>query len=1246
MVSKLTYAVPYVEGDESNVFICSVIRSLGFIFLWLALVPAYGQPVPEKDEYYLYLIGDAGEPEISSSPYIPILQSQLNQNGPIPSAIVFLGDNVYPGGLADGQGSKTLEGQVAIARGKSKVFFVPGNHDWQKGGRNGLQRLHNQQTWAESLNNPNIQFLPRDGCPGPVEVPLSEHLTLVIIDSQWWLHPWEKPEGENSLCDTKTKPDILAELEDILQRNEGKQVVIAAHHPIYTYGEHGGVFTLKDHIFPLTQVAKWLYLPLPVVGSIYPLYRKTFGNIQDTAHPTYHEFRKSIAEVIERYPGTVYAAGHEHALEYSWKDSVHHIVSGAGVKTTMAKKKGYAKFVKSTLGFTRIAVSPDEVRIEYFSEANPNPVYTQSFSITPKPAATSEASSGQQQFVTARASGQYKANARRKKWMGANYRDVWAQEIQVPVFDFKANGNDLKIVQKGGGMQTLSLRLEDKAGKQFTLRSVEKYPEKAIPEAFRESFAKDIVQDQISAAHPYGALVVPYLADAAGIYHTNPKVVWLADDPRLGEYRKIFANRMMLFEERPSGKAKDMDFFGNADDIESTFKVIEKLAKDNDNYVDQQFVLRNRLFDLWIGDWDRHDDQWRWAEFEKKGGKMYRPIPRDRDQAFFVNEGRIPKMASKKWALPKLQGFDYELDWPAGFMFNARYFDRSFLTSLSEEDWTKEAKYLQSVLTDEVIEASIRKWPKEIFDLHGEEIIKKLKARREKLLEYGLNHYKFLARAVNVVGSNKHELFEVMYDKNGDVRVTVYKIKKDGEMDNQIFKRTFVYGETKEIRLYGLDGNDQFKFEGNARKAIKVRVIAGKGDDKLTSTARRKALVYDKPKGISIEEDSKVWDRRSSDPAINLYDRREFKYDLLAPLVTGNYNVDDGIFVGGGLLLTSHGFRKDPYKVRHLLLGSYAINTHSFNFKYSGRYTKLIRKWNGEIDLDVKSPNFVNNFFGLGNESVFNKQIDNDPALDLERAIDYYRLRFKQWSVDMNLSRRVGAYGFVKFGPTLQVIELENPDESRFVKDYELTLSAPILERTKNFAGGSYSWGIDQRNNPIFTTRGIYFEQTSKWATELDGSAKSFSTHNASLAFYQSFRFPARLTFAARISGGFTDGDYQIYQAQILDGKTELRGFRKTRFYGDSKLVFNNEVRLKLGEIRSYILPGSIGLVGFYDVGRVWYKDNNGVDPTSLSGKSSVWHKGYGGGIWVTPFNMAVVTLEAGHSKEGTLGYFRLGFLF
>jgi hemolysin activation/secretion protein len=151
-----------------------------------------------------------------------------------------------------------------------------------------------------------------------------------------------------------------------------------------------------------------------------------------------------------------------------------------------------------------------------------------------------------------------------------------------------------------------------------------------------------------------------------------------------------------------------------------------------------------------------------------------------------------------------------------------------------------------------------------------------------------------------------------------------------------------------------------------------------------------------------------------------------------------------------------------------------------------------------------------------------------------------------------------------------------------------------------------------------------------------DKRAGDFNSLESSLAFYHTFRFPARIVFAARVGAGINSGDYEFYQTQILDGRTELRGYRKTRFYGDSKFYTNLEARIKLLSMRSYLFPATLGLVAFHDLGRVWYTGEN----------SNTWHKGWGGGIWFTPFNLTVISFEAAHSKEGTLGYVRLGFLF
>ena len=180
-----------------------------------------------------------------------------------------------------------------------------------------------------------------------------------------------------------------------------------------------------------------------------------------------------------------------------------------------------------------------------------------------------------------------------------------------------------------------------------------KFVEKALPDNLRNTMAEDLVQDGISASHPYAALTVPKLANAAGVMHTNPEIVWIPDDPRLGIYRKEMANGVFLFEERPAGNRSDIESFGYSEDIVNTAKVIRKTQDEHDHVVDQEAVLRARIIDILINDWDRHDDQWRWAKFKELDTKVYRPIPRDRDQVYFVNKGVLMWMANRNWAMRK-----------------------------------------------------------------------------------------------------------------------------------------------------------------------------------------------------------------------------------------------------------------------------------------------------------------------------------------------------------------------------------------------------------------------------------------------------------------------------------------------------------------------------------------------------------------------------------------------------------------
>lgn len=1204
----------------------------------------------------LFLYGDAGQLNPKQQELAQMLKQQMQQMDE-KSTLLFLGDNLYPQGMPPPysldreRAEAVINAHLALVKDYAgNSYFIPGNHDWAQGRSYGWSYLNNQETYIEEQIGKNV-FLPDDGCPGPVQVPLTDKILLIILDTQWFLHGWNKPGNVQGNCAIGNAIEVLQSMNDIIQTNQNKHIIVASHHPMYSYGNHGGFNTFKDHIFPLTELVPQLYIPLPIVGSIYPLFRKIFGNIQDISHPTYRKMRNSIVNILENYPHVIHVAGHEHTLQHTLKDSIDYIISGSAAKTSFVRTKGFAKYTASAYGFARLDFyKGGEIKLQFWKLGSNNPETKPAYEKILMKRPLQDDMSGNEferevdlkdSAVTVRASGQYETKSELGQFfLGENYRKEWLQKIQVPVFDIGQEKGELQIIQRGGGMQTKSLRLQAADGKQYVLRSVEKYPEDAVPEFLQKTFAADLVKDQISASHPYGAVVVPYLAEAIDIYHTKPKIVFIPDDPRLGLYQQEFAGTLALFEERPDEAWTNASHFGNSENIIGTTKLLEKLKDDNDNEVDQRFTLKNRLFDMIIGDWDRHDDQWRWAEFDKKGekGKIYRPIPRDRDQAFFVNEGLLPKIVSRRWALPKLEGFDHDIRWTPGFMFNGKNFDRSFLTELSKNEWVQVAREIKKDLTDDEIEHAVKQWPDSIYSLHGEEVIAKLKSRRDKLEKHATSYYLFLAKVVSVVGSDKHEQFMATRHDNGDVHVQVRKILKDGEEKKIIYERLFKYEETNEVRLYGLGGQDQFEIKGKSKRGIKLRVIGGPDEDLIQDFSRvtgleRKNIIYDTKFNNKFELGSESKNKTMLNPEVNNYDRRAFEYDVLMPLVTASINADDGLFLGGGFISTNHGFRKEPFKNRHKFLASYAFETSSYNFKYNGFFTEVLRDWDIAIDLDVKQPDYITNFFGLGNESIFNRAIDEEKGL--EDAIDYYRLHFRAISSSIGLSKKIGGFSRFSIKHNYEAVEVEDPGSAaRFINEYNAANDVKP-DQYRHYTGGTLDLTFDKRTEYL-TTAGVFWGNQLSLMTAVHNAHKSFSSFNSTLAFYYTFYTPSSLTMATRFGGGVNFGDYEFYQAQVLDGKSELRGFRKDRFYGDSKFYNNFEVRWKLLSFRTYIFPASLGILLFNDVGRVWLEEED----------SETWHHGYGGGIWIAPFNRTVISSELGRSREETLFYLRLGFIF
>ena len=981
----------------------------------------------------IFLIGDAGEPK---NPDLNL--ELLKEKMAIASEedfLIFLGDNLYPKGLPEKEHPQRQEmenkliPQLEVMKAfPGKAYIIPGNHDWAQGRKYGWERALNMERFIREYFDGENVFLPSGGCAGPIEIPMSEKSTLIILNTQYFLHGWDKPDEDDN-CGSKSTIEALEDLKTMVSRNAGKHILIAAHHPVYTYGEHHGNFSFKDQL-----------KPLPILGSIQPLFRRVIGNIQDNTHPKYRAVMNQVVAAMNEAEEVIYACGHEHSLQLIQKEGHHFIVSGSGSKTSHVKKGKGSLFAKEEQGFAILNMVPSgKAYVQYWGINNgllfETDLYEKELKETLEelPALDFNDST-----IVVIASKKYEGDKGRHRWLGRNYRDVWSTPVEVEVFDIGMEKGGLDVVKKGGGMQTKSLRMVADDKKEYVLRSIEKYPENAIPTALQKTFAQDIVEDQISASHPYGAFIVPYLAEPVGIYHTNPKPVFIPDDPRLGQFQNTFAGTLALFEERPNEAASRKQFFGGGEDIDGTETVIENLKEDNDNEVDQNFVVRNRIFDMWIGDWDRHDDQWRWAQIDKKNGNIYRPIPRDRDQAFFLNEGIIPTIAARKWALPKIEGFDEEVDWAPGISQNARFFDRTFMNEPDWADWQKEIQFLKENLTNEVIENAIAQWPEPIEKLTGERIKNGLKARRENMESYARELYLFLSKEVDVTGSDKHEYFFVEHLDENQTKVIVRKREKDGDLEQIIYERLFLSSETKEVRLYGLDGEDVFEVKGPKSK-IKVRIIGGTDKDLIINGNADEKLknvkVYDRYKSTIVQGNPNGILKLSNNPDINRYNRKAFQYDVLMPLATAAINPDDGIFLGGGFMFTKHGWRKEPFAAKHSFTAVRALETGSFQADYSGEFTDAFGKWDLNTSLLWQEPFFVNNYFGLGNETRFHMDQfvtpDDDP-------IDYYRVRMDRLDLNVGLSRNVGAKAKFYLTTGYKSIEVEET-ANRFITDQPIT---------------------------------------------------------------------------------------------------------------------------------------------------------------------------------------------------------------
>ncbi|MBW1293960.1 phosphoesterase [Aquimarina litoralis] len=1205
-------------------------------------------------EHSFYLIGNTGNLPIDKpSETLVSFKKELNKASENSTAI-FLGDNIYENGMPenDHPNRRFAEGQLnfqtdVVEGFKGKTVFIPGNRDWNNDGLEGLKR---QEKYINEKVGKHT-FLPKNGCP--IEnIHISDDIELILIDSYWYITNWDKYPTLNDDCDIKTRTNFFDEYMSLIKKSRGKTTIVALHHPMYSNGSHGGQYTFGSHM-----------IPFPILGTLKNVIRRTSGvaNV-DLQNKRYNEFKRRLVTISQENKKVVFVSGHEHNLQYIVEDNLHQIISGSGSgdKISATRNIGGAQFSYGTYGYAKLDIYKDgSSYVQFYTTENEKIVFnTRLFSPNPQKKVVDYPNN----FPKEKMASIYtkketdKSGFYRFLW-GDRYRRYYSTEVSAPTVNLDTLYGGLTVVKKGGGNQSKSLRLQDKNGAQYVMRALRKnavqylqavmFKDQYIEGQFDHTGTENLIMDVFAGSYPYAPFAIGTLSDAVGVYHTNPILYYIPKQNALGEFNKEFGDELYMIEEHASAGHGNLESFGFQDKIISTRDVMKKIHKDEDIVIDEASYIRARLFDMLIGDWDRHQDQWRWIEFNKDGKIVYRPLPRDRDQAFSIMSdgfllGAAVTLVPTTRALRK---YDDDLKDVKGVNVAPYPLDMEFIELSDKDVWDKQVKMIQEGITDAIIDKAFLSFPKEVQDETVDEIKKKLKARRANLQAISNRYYTLLNRFSVIKGTNKDDYFTIDCFPDGKVKILGQRIK-EGKKADVFHERLYSKEFTKEIWIYGLDDDDVFEVKGKSKK-IKIRLIGGQNNDTYLIPDGNKIVVYDhksKPNDITKAKTAKI--RLRDDYETNTYDYKKLKNNINQLIPTLGSNPDDGFKIGVSNTYTPYGFERNPFTSNHTVSASYYFATQGFDLNYNGEFANVIGNLNIGIDAHFNSPNFAVNFFGFGN-STPNFEANDSDGIDVD--LDYNRVKIRTLSAMPSIIWRGELGGHLKIGAFYESNEVERTN-GRFLDDVTDVNTTANLTPINNdvfdkqdFYGIDAAYYFENKDNPAFPTLGMQIGLQLGYKNNVS-TGKGFGYIMPELGFDYKLIPSGQLVLATDLRAHINIGDdFEFYQGASLGANNGLRGYRNQRFTGKSAFVQSTDIRWNFLSLKTALLPISLGIYAGADYGRVWIDDELAFDQ---SFNENDLNTSFGGGAFVSLANMLTANISTFKSDDGLRFAFQLGFGF
>lgn len=792
---------------------------------------------------------------------------------------------------------------------------------------------------------------------------------------------------------------------------------------------------------------------------------------------------------------------------------------------------------------------------------------------------------------------------------GEHYRELYSTPISVRSIMLSSLFGGTRVVDKANSFH--GLYIEDKQERRYLLKPLggstsflqsEFFQEMYNKADFENTYLDKFIGDAYTIINPYTFLVSDYLAKELELNSNNPRLFYIpagTESDTIADGSGI-QNRLVSIMDVP-----EPDSYKNIITTDSLLSIIQE---DKSHRVNQQLYIRERVFDMLIGDWNKIPENWNWMSSKDSTGIIYQPIVIDRSHAFTKVDGFLFKQMLNVLTLGFISNYEEQLNDVKKFNSLGFTLDVALTAQSDKAIWLEEAGYLKNKLTDDVINNAFLKLPKAIQGKETEEIKDKLKKRRDALSDIAGRYYDVLQYNPVVIGTNSNDSIIINKYQSDSVRISIY----DRQSNVPVFIQNYSKKHSKEIWLYGLKGDDVYNVEESVKNKLPVFLISGEGMNHYYAEPNHKVRIYgynSEKTELDTLRNAKVILTDSEDIHTYNYDKTRYMDVSLSPW--GVYDSDWGLTLGSFLTFTQYGIKRSPFSYQHRIGYNYLRG-----FMYKGTFPSYDAKRNIYIDAFWGSPTNFSNFFGFGNDTNGFK----------DKKKDYNRVKVAQHSIasslhtefikDQNFILSIGLEAYkVKYEDDKYLNHFYEEDNSIFKRKYFLDLSV--------------GYEIDKELSsliPVFTS-----SISTGWKLNLGDVCRNFTYTKVNMAF--NFRLTDRILLATNMKGKMIyNSKYDFYHS----ASTELRGYRDSRFIGQYSYYQYSDLRIDMGKIQNPFTPLKYGLFTGFDFGRVWLPEES----------SKKWHTSYGGGGWLTIINKITTKYSFFGSGDSFRFMFELGMGF